>query len=119
MCCENRLSYHIHTLFEAQTWSLTEDMKLENSGTQSDWKYGDSIWSIPEDEEEGYVRVKDTTEVLGVINGNKVTLQTKEIDNENQLWIRHSNWHQFILINKQSGLLLSGKQGTANPTIEG
>ena len=65
-------------------------MKLCNSVTFCDWKYGDRVWSIPENEEEGYLSVVDTTVVLGVIEGNEVTLQPKKevIDNANQMWIR-------------------------------
>ena len=98
-------------------------MKLENAASLSDWKYGDSVWSIPKDREEGYLSVVGTNKVLGVIKGNIVTLQTKEIiDNANQMWIRQIitlETHGFILINKQSGLYLTGKQGTTNPTVEG
>ena len=100
---------------------LTEDMKLSNTDLESDWKYGDRVWSIPE--KEGYLMVIGTSEVLGAIKGNVVTLQPKEKnDNANQVWLRHnvdSYYKSFILINKKSGLLLSGKRGTSNPTIGG
>ena len=100
-------------------------MNLYNTVTQLDWKYGESVWSIPEDEEEGYVSVIDTNEVLGVIKYNVVTLKPKDVfDNQDNLWIRqnfdsYGHTDEFILINKKNGLLLSGKQGTTSPTTEG
>ena len=102
---------------------MRDDMKLYNWLIDADWKYGDSVWIIPEDEDEGYLSVAGSNEVLGVIKNNVVILQPKEIiDNEDQLWIRRNCEtynDDFILINKKSGLYLSGKKGTTNPTIEG
>ena len=70
---------------------MRDDMKLYNLLSLSDWKYGDSVWIIPEDEDEGYLSVAGSNEVLGVIKNNVVILQTKEIiDNEDQLWIRRN-----------------------------
>ena len=63
------------SFFEVQEWYLTEDMKLGNLDAYDDWKYGETIWSIAEGEEEDYLMVKGqliSKYLFGVIVSTKI-----------------------------------------------
>ena len=44
-------------------WRLRSDMKLENK--EGIVIFPDKNWEVPNENEEGFIRVKDTNEVLG------------------------------------------------------
>ena len=75
--------------------------------------YEDLTWSVPNENNEGYVVDQQTNKVLGVDGennlGSKVMLQTKENpENLNQKWKRDTNEEGFfILRNLKSGLCLN------------
>ena len=85
------------------------------------------IWSVPNEDNEGYIIDKETNKVLGVDRknsfGSQVMLQTKENpENPDQKWKRLTTDEKkyFTLMNLNSGLFLNnGQIGEPEfPTIE-
>ena len=77
--------------------------------------YEDLIWSVPNEDNEGYIIDQETNKVLGIDGknslGSKVMLQTKE-NPENQKWERVTTNDEgfFTLRNLKSGLFLNNGQ---------
>lgn len=93
--------------------------------------YGDLIWSVPNEDSEGYVVDQDTNKVLGVDGensfGSKVMLQSKENpESLDQKWKRVTlvtpdEEEYFTLKNLRNGLFLNTVQvgwEYVYPTIE-
>ena len=85
------------------------------------------IWSVPSEDNEGYITDQETKRVLGVDGekcaGSKVMLQTKENpENLDQKWKRVTTDDEefFIFVHLKSGLFLYNGQlyDHVFPTIE-
>ena len=97
-------------LFTAQLWRLTNESKLE-SLYSSIWEFENNNWTIPSDDKEGYVEVKDSNpgKVLAV-NWEDVVLDDKaENLASSQLWIKGPNNSDgyFWLKHKGTGKFLT------------
>jgi len=76
----------------SQLWRFTNESKLESLDS-STWEFEDKIWTIPSDDKEGYVEVKDSNpgKVLA-INWEDVVLDDKAVNlRSSQLWIKGQN----------------------------
>ena len=77
----------------------------------SSWEFEDNIWTIPSDDKEGYIEVKDSNpgKVLA-LNGEDVVLddKTKKLTNS-QIWIKGPENSEgcFSLKNKETGKFLT------------
>ena len=97
-------------LFTAQLWRLTNESKLE-SLYSSIWEFENNNWTIPSDDKEGYVEVKDSNpgKVLAV-NWEDVVLDDKaENLASSQLWIKgpKNSDDYFWLRHKETGKFLT------------
>jgi len=95
---------------ESQLWRLTNESKLE-SLYSSIWEFENNNWTIPSDDKEGYVEVKDSNpgKVLAV-NWEDVVLDDKaENLASSQLWIKGPNNSDgyFWLKHKGTGKFLT------------
>ena len=79
--------------------------------------YGDILWSLPNENDEGYIADQESNKVLGIdgenYQGSKVMLQTKENpENLDQKWKRVSTDEEgyFALINLNSGIFINNGQ---------
>ena len=75
------------------------------------WVYENKNWSIPDEEQEGFIKVIDAHKVMSVVGqsaGSKVILKARN-DSPNQKWVRSQSnkkgW--FTLKNVWSGLYLN------------
>ena len=138
-----RCAGYVHLSFEkqkhciAQLWKLTNNSYstgyLQNrNGT---WKYGDKIFTIPDEGTSGIIKDQvwgiEHGLVLGLMNetllpnnahGNPVILEEKNKQiSDGQTWLRSNSdengW--FTLQNPTSGLYLTGHPGDSYPTLEG
>ena len=92
------------------------------------WFYEDLIWSVPNEDNDGYITDQESNKVLGIDGenslGSKVMLQTKDNpENRDQKWIRVTTDEEvfFALQNLKSGLYLNNGQDEWNatfPTLE-
>ena len=91
------------------------------------WFYEDLIWSVPNEDNYGYITDQKSNQVLGIYGenslGSKVMLQTKDDpENINQKWKRVATNKEefFVLRNLKSGLFLNNGQAFdfEFPTIE-
>jgi len=94
----------------SQLWRFTNKSKLE-SLYSSTWEFEKNIWTIPSDDKEGCIELKDSNsgKVLA-INGEEVILEDKaEKSKSSQLWIKGSENSDgyFSLKNKGSGKFLT------------
>ena len=79
-------------LFTAQLWRLTNESKLESLYSCT-WEFEDKIWTIPSDDKEGYIELKDSSNPGKVmaLNGEDVVLDDKAVNlTSSQLWIKGS-----------------------------
>jgi len=92
-----------------QLWNLTENSTLDNKYSSS-WKFEDKTWTIPSEDKEGHIEVKDSEpgKVLA-INEEEVILEDKAKDSSSQVWIRgpKNSEGYFSLKNKESGKYLT------------
>jgi hypothetical protein len=83
--------------------------------------YKDITWSVPNENNEGYITVQESNKVLGIDKenrvGSKVMLQTKESpENLDQKWRRVSTDEGFFALrNLKSGLFLNNGQTSSFP----
>jgi len=94
----------------SQLWRFTSKSKLE-SLYSSTWEFEKNIWTIPSDDKEGCIELKDSNsgKVLA-INGEEVILEDKaEKSKSSQLWIKGSENSDgyFSLKNKGTGKFLT------------
>ena len=108
-----------------QQWTFTKDKRVVNRGTS--WMYEDLIWSVPNEDDEGYIVDQESKKVLGIDGenclGSKVRLQLKENPGSpDQKWERSTTNEKgfFTLRNLKSGLFLNNVQEDEPefPTIE-
>ena len=105
-----------------QQWTSTKDMRVVNHGRS--WMYEDLIWSVPNEDDEGYIVDQESKKVLGIDGqnclGSKVRLQLKENPGSLQKWKRSTTNEKgfFTLRNLKSGLFLNSMGRNKFPTIE-
>lgn len=88
------------------------------------WFYEDLIWSVPNEDNYGYITDQKSNQVLGIYGenslGSKVMLQTKDNpENRDQKWIRVATDEEgfFALKNLKSGLFLNNGQDEWDPAL--
>ena len=83
----------LFVFFTAQFWRLTNASKLECLYS-STWEFDNITWTIPSDDKEGYVEVKDSSnpgKVMMALSGEDVVLDDKAVKlTSSQLWIKGS-----------------------------
>ena len=103
--------FMFYVLFTAQLWRLTNESKLENLYSSS-WEFEDKIWTIPSDDKEGYVEMKDSSNPGKVmtLNGEDVVLDDKAVNlKSSQLWTKgpKNSDDYFWLKHKETGKFLT------------